>query len=49
MTVPLIFASNATCSSSFLESVAAFKMRKAYFVEPAIALAMLVLPVPGGP
>ena len=32
-----------------LVHVAAFSMRNAYLVEPAIALAILVLPVPGGP
>ena len=49
MTVPLILASATTCSRAFLESVAAFNFRKAYLVEPAIALAILVFPVPGGP
>ena len=49
MTVPLILASSATTCKSFLESVAALSMRKANLVEPAIALAILVLPVPGGP
>ena len=49
ITVPLILASSATICKSFFVSVAAFSFRKAYLVEPAIALAMLVLPVPGGP
>ena len=49
MTVPLILASSMTICNSFFVSVAAFNVRKAYFVVPAMALAILVFPIPGGP
>ena len=40
---------NHAVEVSFLLSTVALKVRKAYLVVPAMAEAILVLPIPGGP
>ena len=46
---PENLASSTTACKSFLLSVAAFNFLKAYLVDPAMAEAIDVFPIPGGP
>ena len=46
---PENLASSAISCRRFLLSIVALKVRKAYLVVPAMAEAILVLPIPGGP